>query len=240
MTDKELEVRVKTLEKELQRLKDIEAITRLQRIYGYYLTTFMNDELISLFSESPETSLEWPEGTYLGKSGVKISFGNSNKDMNPEFMHQLMQIQGVIDVAEDGKTARGRWWGFGAMAMPKSERINQTPMDEGVAQAFACGVYENEYIKEDGIWKMWKIKWVPLFRATPVEGWVKPERLAQPKTPQEGKTGMPAWWKPDLPPKGIDYEYPSGYILPFHFKHPVTGKASTEEKRNVRVKGVKK
>ena len=27
-------------------------------------------------------------------------------------------------------------------------------------------------------------------------------------------------------------EYPSGYIVPFHFKHPVTGNETSEKKRN--------
>ena len=240
MKVKELEAKIKTLEKELQRLKDTEAITKLQHVYGYYLTTFMNEELIDLFSDSPETTLEFVEGTFFGKEGVKNALGHTNNDMNPEFMHQYMQIQGVIDVAEDGKTAKGRWWAFGAMAIPTAERISQTPMDEGVYQKFSCGVYENEYIKENGVWKIWKLKWVPLYEATPAEGWVRPERLAKPRPTKEDEIRYPDWWKPDLPPKGIAYSYPSGYILPFHYRHPVTGNTSTEEKRNIRVKGYKK
>jgi hypothetical protein len=236
----ELPAKVQMMEKELQRLKDIEEIRRLQHIYGFYLTTFMNEEMIDLFSNSRESSLEFPEGTFLSKEGVKVAFGHTNKEMNPEFMHQLMQLQGVIDVAEDGKTAKGRWWGFGAMAMPKSESLNQRAADQGVSQAFACGVYENEYIKEDGIWKFWKIKWVPLYSCSPENGWVKPERLAKRPLAKEGQVKFPDWWKPDIPSKEIDYTYPSGYILPFHYKHPVTGKESTEGKRNDRVKSTKR
>ena len=51
---------------------------------------------------------------------------------------------------------------------------------------------------------------------------------------------VPDWWQPDKPAKGIEYAYPSGYILPFHFKHPVTGKSTSEVERNMRVKGVKR
>jgi hypothetical protein len=38
--------------------------------------------------------------------------------------------------------------------------------------------------------------------------------------------------KSDQPPANIDTKYPSGYILPFHFVHPVTGKTTTEAGRN--------
>jgi len=232
MMAEELEAKLEVMEKEIQRLKDIEAIRKLENAYGYYLINFMNQELIDCFSDSPDTTLEWPEGTFFGMKGVRAFFGNINRDNNPEFMHQMMQISGIIDVEPDGKTARGRWWGFGAMAMPRA--------GDGVTQAFACGVYENEFIKEDGVWKIWKIKWVPLYSGTPAQGWVKPERLAKPGQPREGETRRPDWWQPDLPPKGIDYSYPSGYILPFHFKHPVTGKETTEAIQNASVKGVKK
>jgi hypothetical protein len=238
MDIQELQSRLLDMEKELQKLKDIEAIRRLQHIYGFYLTTFMNEEMISLFSDSPESSLEFPEGTFLSKKGVQLAFGHSNKEMNPEFMHQLMQLQGVIDVAHDGKTAKGRWWGFGAMAMPEAESVKERSADNRVTQAMVCGVYENEYIKEEGIWKFWKIKWVPFYSFSPENGWVKPERLAKKELLADGQTRFPDWWNPDLPGKGIDFSYPSGYILPFHFKHPVTGKESTEAKRNANLKGL--
>jgi hypothetical protein len=233
----ELQTKILTLEKELQRLKDIEEIRRLQHIYGYYLTTFMNEEMIDLFSDSPESTLEFPEGIFLAKKGIRLAFGHTNRDMNPEFMHQLMQLQGVIDIADDGRTAKGRWWGFGAMAVPETESADPDSVTKRISQSFACGVYENEYIKEKGIWKYWKIKWVPLYTFSPDNGWVKPERLAARKITANGQVQFPDWWKPDIPSKGIDYTYPSGYILPFHYRHPVTGKESTESKRNAKIKG---
>jgi hypothetical protein len=33
-----------------------------------------------------------------------------------------------------------------------------------------------------------------------------------------------------------DTQYPSGYIYPFHFKHPVTGKVTTEAEYNSKLK----
>ncbi len=231
MTAKELEAKVAAMEKELTRLKDIEAIRKLEHAYSYYLVMWMLDEIIDLFSERDDTMLEWPEGTFYGKDGLKRFFGRINAKQDPEFMHQMMHLSDVIDIAADGKTGKGRWWGFGAMAIPMG--------DTGINQALACGIYENDFIKEEGVWKLWKIKWVPVYAGTPATGWVKPERLAKAGPPRGGRaTGRsPDWWQPDKPSKGISYSYPSGYILPFHFKHPVTGKKTTEEKRNARSEG---
>jgi len=232
---KELEAKVAAMEKELTRLKDIEAIRKLEHAYSFYLVMWMPEEIIDLFAWRKDTTLEWPEGTFFGKDGLNRFFGRINMGKNPEFMHQMMHLTDVIDIAGDGKTARGRWWGFGAMAIPRGE---------SVLQSFACGIYENDFIKEKGVWKLWKIKWVPVYSAMPAKGWVKEERVLIPKPqapPREpGETTRLGWFEPDLPARGIAYGYPSGYILPFHFKHPVTGKMTTEEKRNLRVKGVKK
>jgi hypothetical protein len=116
--------------------------------------------------------------------------------------------------------------------------------EAGIMQALACGIYENEFIKEEGTWKLWKIKWVPVYSAPQSPGWVRPDRIAGPMPAtapgKEGEVRLPEWWESDLPAKGIAYSYPSGYILPFHYRHPVTGKETSEGERNARVKGVKK
>ena len=43
------------------------------------------------------------------------------KSENPEYLHQVMQLSGIVDVAPDGKTAMGRWYGFGANALPAGD-----------------------------------------------------------------------------------------------------------------------
>jgi hypothetical protein len=233
MTIEELEAKVKELEKRiesLQALRDIEDIKKLQKAYGYYLMNWMHEELIDCFSTSPKTTLEWPQGTFIGGDGPHRFFGNINTKKDPEFMHQMMQISGIVDVDPDGKTAKGRWWGFGAMAIPAGSM--EIPGGEGVDQAISCGIYEMEYIKEDDVWKILKIKWVPVYSGAPGQGWVKPDRRAKSKPAPVGDGGFPESWHPDSGPANIDYQYPSGYILPFHFKHPVTGRTTTEEARN--------
>jgi hypothetical protein len=231
LNSKELEIKVKELEekvKSLQRLQDIEDIKKLQKAYGYYLTNWMRQELVDCFSTSPETTLAWPHGTYTGSDGPQIFYGNTNKKEDPEFMHQLMQLSGIVDIEPDGNHAKGRWWGFGAMAIPTGSMGGSE--GEGVYQATSCGIYEMEYIRENGVWKILKVKWAPVYSETLEEGWVKPERRAKSKTQSTFRMKPSGSWRPS--PSPFNYNYPSGYILPFHFKHPVTGKKTSEEKRN--------
>ena len=233
MNTEELEAKVKELEKKveaLQRLQDIEDIKKLQKAYGYYLMNWLHEELIDCFSTSPQTTLEWPQGTFIGADGPHRFFGNINTGKDPEFMHQMMQISGIVDIEPDGNHAKGRWWGFGAMAIPAGSM--EVAGGEGVDQAFGCGIYEMEYIRENGVWKILKIKWVPVYNGTLEEGWVKPERRAKSKPSAINDHGFPESWHPDRGPDPITYNYPSGHILPFHYKHPVTGKKTSEEQRN--------
>ncbi len=233
MNTEELEARMKELEKRiesLQRLQDIEDIKKLQKAYGYYLMNWLHEELIACFSTSPRTTLEWPQGTFTGPDGPRRFFGNINTKRDPEFMHQMMQISGIVDIGPDGNTAKGRWWGFGAMAIPAGSM--EVPGGEGVTQSIGCGIYEMEYIREEGVWKILKIKWVPVYGGTLEEGWVRPERRAKSRPSPINSRGFPESWYPDGGPDSINYSYPSGNILPFHFKHPVTGKKTSEEERN--------
>ena len=218
----ELEARLKKLERLETRREDIEEIKRLQRIYGYYLEHWMSQEIVDLFSDDPDISVEMSiSGVFVGEEGVKRYFFNTKP--TPEFLHQMMQIGGVIDVDPDGKTAKGRWYGWGLMALPT---------DEGIWTGYNNGIYECEYIKEDGRWKFKKIHWNRIFLAPYDEGWVKPELRA--KGDAFSRRDRP---KSDLPTT-VHSPYPSGNIVPFHYKHPVTGKETTEAIQNALVQGI--
>ncbi len=218
----ELEARLKTLENQVRTLQDIEEIKTLQKAYGYYIEHWMFQEIIDLFSDGPDVSLTLAPGTYLGKEGI-IKYFERRKDPDPEFLHQVMQLSGIVDVDPDGNTAKGRWYGFGAIA---------SPSDKGVRQFFMGGIYECEYVKEDGKWKIKKLRFDQNYTATPAEGWVKAERVAV-IDPQSSLPGLQA----DIP-RTFSPRYPSGYIFPFHYKHPVTGKETSERVRNSSIKGV--
>lgn len=220
---KELEARLKTLEKQTQKLQDIEEIKTLQKSYGYYLEHWMADEIIDLFVDGPDVSLTLAAGTYKGKKSI-IKYFKRMSDPNAEFMHQVMQLSGIVNVAPNGKTAKGRWYGFGALSIPSSR---------GVSQMFMGGIYSGEYVKEGTKWKFKSLRFDQVYSATPAQGWVKPDRLFI-ASPQANLPRLEA----DIP-RTVSFRYPSGNIVPFHYKHPVTGKQTSEKKRNASIKKVK-
>ncbi len=219
-TVEKLAARVNTLEIEVQTLKDIEAINRVQRAYGYYVEHMMGQEIIDLFSNSDEVYLEWIEGRYNGQVGLHRYFDRMRDTFSHELLHQVVQISGIVTVAVDGLKARGRWYAFGGVAVPMGEKVREN---------WENSIYEMEYIKENGVWKILGLKWNMNYWLDHSLGLVAPERrLAGP---------LPAGAIKHTPDVFFDNDprYPSGYILPFHFPHPVTGKKTSEGKRNATI-----
>jgi len=214
MDVEKMEARIKYLEDKLGKVEDIEAIKKLQRAYGYYLEHWCVEDILSLFSTNPEVVVKVHAGEFRGPESVRRFFLHG-RDVDPgtvkhppTFLHQVMQLSPIIDVAPDGNRAWGRWYGFGANAF-------EAP--GGIAPGWMDGVYENEYIKEDGVWKFLKFYWYMFFHAPYTLSWVDPDKRVDIQMEPDFST-----LSPDGP--SDDTFYPSGFQAPFHYPNPVTGK----------------
>ncbi|MFC1942473.1 nuclear transport factor 2 family protein [Chloroflexota bacterium] len=202
----ELEENYKRLQSSVRVLQDVEEIKRLQRMYGYYIEHWQRDEIIALFSNDPDTTVEIGAGYFHGKESIERLFGRFGKQAPPEFLHMLSQICPVVDVDPDGKTASGRWYGFGCLSVDLQGKTSPI---------LNTGIYENEYVKEDGKWKFKTLRFYLTFFSPFEDGWVK--------------SPIPPGWpanselKPDRE-SSTRKPYPSGFIVPYHYKHPITGK----------------
>jgi hypothetical protein len=202
---------LKELADRMQRLEDIEAIRKLQYAYCFYIQHWQEEELISLFSKNACIDMG-KGGLYQGENGIKMFFNFSNHYATtatkapPEYLHQLMPLSGIIDVEIDGKTAKGRWYGFGVYAIPSENKV------QGL---IGTGIWENEFVKEDSIWKFKRLSYSLTFSSPYEDGWIKTPIWENRPQPRE---------KPAPGPDTGAAIYPSGYIFPYHYKNPVTGK----------------
>ena len=203
------------LEARLTRLADIKEIKKLQSIYGYYQDYCEWQKIVELFTDNDPSVEEADRGLYQGKESVRRYFidllgGGPDKPIRPGYLGIMFQLQGVVTVESDGKTAKGRWYGMGMEAKPTLS------VHEGeLRQTWIHGTYENEYVKENGKWKFKKLHFNLVFRTPFEDGWLK--------VPVVGQHGPDKVIKPDAPPTAY-FPYPSGYHVPFSFKHPITGK----------------
>jgi hypothetical protein len=191
MTAEEIE----QLEKQITLLEDVQEIENLQRLYGYYFDNAMFNEVIDLFSENTESVEVTDHGVFRGKEGLKRMYGRMMGAPRPGWMFfEVMQEQGVIEVAPDGRTARGRWY---------TPSFECRPFGGTIKQTWQFGVYDNEYIKESGRWYFKKLHWNLTYWTSFEAGFLKVPKLADTPFPDA-----------DAPPTAY-HPYPSGYHVPY-------------------------
>lgn len=128
-------------------------------------------------------------------------------------------MQDIIDISPDGKTAKGR---FRALLLGGNHESRSYKPEGLPEQFFEAGVYENEYEKEDGVWKIKKLDYVVAWQAEYVKGLAHDEAHLKPlaRTFPEDPLG------PDelLPEAERRAMWPNRTRLEMHFAHPVLGK----------------
>ena len=156
---------------EVERLRDILEIQKLQARYQFYIGMNLGHKVAEIFAQTdPDVSAEIGDvGVWRGLESIKRVFGKLT--LIPGKLGLIMALNPVIEVAKDGSTARGQWYGFGPVAIP----TKATPTDEKMelAAVWMCGKYDMEYVKEDWKWKIKKLLYAYCFVTPFDKGWVK-------------------------------------------------------------------
>ena len=186
----------------VERLEDQDAIENLQASFGYYFDKGLWDEVADLFAANG--SFEYGQrGVYVGQDRIRralLLFGPEG--LGKGYLNNHMQLQSIITVAPDGRTATARWQGMVMLSEP------------GANGVWGVGQYENAYVKERGVWKISKLHFYIQAMADYDLGFSRgPLRMEGPS----------ALFPPDRPPTEVYRAFPSGYTPPFSFAHPVTG-----------------
>jgi hypothetical protein len=218
-----LERQVREMGQRLQIQEDIQAIRTLQFKYGYYMDKGLYDQVVALFAD--DGILHFMGGVFRGQAGLRRlycgrlrnSFTSGNNGPVYGLLADHMQLQDIVNVASDGRSARGRFRAFmiGGSHTSKVEINERLPL-----QWWEAGVYENSYVKEDGVWKIaildYHMFWQADYEkgwshATPYQGHFFTQTFPEdPEGPDELSGRIPAFW-PETP------------IVDFHYPHPVTG-----------------
>jgi len=202
----QLQERIADLKARKTRIEDIKAIEKLQRAYGYYVDYGLWDQVVDLFAD--DATIEFGlDGVYKGKDRIKEYFYTLT-DGQPGLKHgqlnQNMLIMPVVTVADDGQTAKARWTDI-IMAGELGKWAN-----------WGLGPFENEYVKEDGVWKISKLHWYEILMVPYDKGWAKSPSVT-------GAKYISDKLPPDAPPTENYEPWPATYLPAFSFKNPVTG-----------------
>lgn len=204
-----ISVALRTLDRQLTRLQDADDLERLHTIYGYYLARNQWDDLAGIFAEDGTIEIAL-RGIYRGREGVRRNLDLYGvQDELPGTLHNHMQFQPVIHVAEDGQSAQMRSRAFSMMG------------NYGGVGRWMGGTYENTFVKRDGVWQILKDQVINTWFATYDEGWKDLQLRPAP--------GISETNPPDAPPSLYFEMYPSPYLPAFHYPNPVTGRQTVWE-----------
>ncbi len=143
---KRVEERVALLAQRATLLRDEHDVENLQRIYGYYFDRAQWDQVADLFASNATIEMGL-QGVFVGKRRVREYLGSLGPNdgkvggLSDGVLNDNIQLQTVVDVAPDGRTARIR-----------SREFNMTGVYLQGGQ-WSEGTYENSFVKQNGVWK---------------------------------------------------------------------------------------
>jgi len=207
-----------TVEQRVARIEAIKQIERLQGIYGYYQDRFLFDQSATLFTaNNPEVHFDGQ--VWVGQKGLNRlmlhhfpqTLGGGSIGPRAGTMFDQPILEGMVDVAPDGMSGTARFQVQGRYAV------------YGQEEWWIGGVYENDYVNEDGVWKIKTLRYCSTWAAPYNSGWKNPV------SPQ----GRFPWQKAAKGAGRADRKttcpelYLAGKVIPFKFAHPVTGQQIT-------------
>jgi hypothetical protein len=212
-----LQGRIAALEQRKTLVADSNDIERLQAAFGYYFDRGLWDEVAALFAEDGTIEVA-RDGVYVGKARVReylYALGGGHAGLAEGRLSEHLQVMPVITLAADGSSAKARWRGIVLEG------------DFGRDAFWGEGPYENEYVKEAGVWKIKALHWYQALYVPYAGGWqTNPD-------PTQGRLVSDAL-PPDRPPS-VDYKtWPETYIPPFSFPNPVARYVPASEQGGAR------
>lgn len=170
----------------IQRLEDIHEIHNIMGRRAYLHSAGRHDrEIGELWSTQDDVVFEAEDmGAWTKLSSIKRSYVNGNPfpTGTKGLMIEHTLTTPVIEIAEDGQTAKGVWVSPGHETFPDGD---------GTPKAhWSWGRYAVDFRKENGAWKIWHLHVLTTFRTPYNQDWVevalnKPAHLPEDGVPME-------------------------------------------------------
>jgi hypothetical protein len=170
MENKNLEERITQLEKENERLKAIQEVQNVMSMHEFYHSANMHKEEVDNIwaHKTPGVALESVQGRWEGLDAItkfyvddylkrgkyqlqemrkqfpEIEDKPENEWIGAQVMHTLTTP--IIQVAEDGQTAKGVWVSPGCSTIAADGKLRAI---------WYFDRYGVDFVKEDGEWKIW-------------------------------------------------------------------------------------
>jgi hypothetical protein len=196
----------------LARAEAFDGAENVSNAYGYYIDQFDWPATAAVFAEDGWKELSYI-GTFIGKDRVLGSliqrYGEGGPNDAFQAIHQKTQPYVTV-------------FDHGSRAFVRTRLFQFNSADEGPG-SWISGIYENQVIKEDGIWRIHGMDLDYVWLGDYDTGWtgIDPEASSRFGPPPE----TIAEFGPDAPLRGETFApYPRIAPMGFHFDNPVSGR----------------
>jgi len=153
------------LARDIDRLESLRAVKKLQHLYAQYAQYGLWEEAGSLFAPDGQFVFDGqikPAETASGPQAIaaflRARYGGDQEGPAADGLSTMMIDAPVVNLAPDGASAKARWEALFFHGHGGAARI------EG-------GVFENDYVRERGIWKIATAHYYPQFDGAYSDGW---------------------------------------------------------------------
>jgi hypothetical protein len=150
------------LAREVDRAESVRTVKNLQRTYAQYSHYGLWTEMADLFTSN--ATYIFDEESVQGRKAIgewlTTHEGSGQQGLKPGEVNAQIIDHPVVNLSVDGESAKGRWYGFAFLSD-----------DKGNAR-MRGGVFENEYVRENGKWKIAVHRYYPQYEGPYETGWM--------------------------------------------------------------------
>jgi hypothetical protein len=154
------------LARNVDRVESVRAVKALQHSYAQYAQYGLWNEIGALFTSGGSFVFDGmikPAQTATGPAAIaaflRTRYGGGYEGLKADGLSSMMIDSPVINLSSDGESARVRW---------------QTIIFHGHAgeARIEGGVFENDYARDGGVWKIATVRYFPQYDGPYEEGWI--------------------------------------------------------------------
>lgn len=200
-----------TLAQKIQRARDILEIQNVASLHEYYHNAWRHrDEYLDIWAQKTP-GVSWTNNTdkYIGQASMKRFYVDGMPKDRAGAMWYHMLTTPVIEVAGDGKTAKGIWMSFG--------NVSGAMFNQPAAAQWTQEKYGIDFVKEGGRWKIWHLRTYVDFYTAIDKNWLDPKHnLAAPQEQAAAGAGVKA--EPGVSFEGMTPDERGNYYEGYHLK----------------------
>ena len=163
----------------IRRLQDVRAIRNLHNRYLHFLNMDSARVMELWATKTPGATFEaGNSGVYEDTESISRFFMDPEARGLPGAYYEFLADNSVIEISEDGQVAKEVSFSPGITTVWPEHRGSQSKL-----QAWCSGKYDIDYVKEDGEWRIWQLRWRTTFQTPLDKGWLHQQDISSMRTP---------------------------------------------------------